>query len=83
MFASLKSILSQLDNVPEWYTPRLFRHQLFKFFVDEADFLIKELQDKLKDSKYSYYEICDRLGRCRKIGDAVHVVLLARALCLI
>ena len=74
-FASLRSILSQIDNVPDWYTSQLFRRQLFKFFVEEREYLLEELQDKIKNTKYSYLELCDRIGRGQKVEDGIHVVV--------
>ena len=81
-FASLQSILSQIDNVPDWYTPQLFRRQLFQFFMEECNFLVEELADKLKNTKYSYYELCDRLGHGQKVGDGIHVVVASASLML-
>ena len=81
-YASLRSILSQIDNLPDWYTPQLFRRQLFKFFVEEREYLLKELQDKIKNTKYSYYELCDRIGHGLNVGDGIHVVVAGASLML-
>ena len=81
-YASLRSILSQIDNIPDWYTPQLSRHQLFKFFVEEREYLVEELQDKIKNTKYSYYELCDRIGRGMNVGDGIHVVVASASLML-
>ena len=81
-FATLRSILSQIDNVPDWYTTQLFRRQLFQFFVEEREYLLEELQDKIKNTKYSYLELCDRIGRSMKVEDGIHVVVAAASIML-
>lgn len=74
-FATLMSILHQIDNRPDWYTTKMFRRQIFKYMVDNADFLREELLEQLKLTKFTYIEICERVGNGKRMEDAVHFVV--------
>ena len=67
-FATLMSILHQIDNRPDWYTTKMFRRQIFKYMVDNADFLREELLEQLKLTKFTYIEICERVGNGKRDG---------------
>ena len=74
---SLSTTLSQINNKPPWYTVKLFRHQLLKFLVEEADYILEELDEHLKKSTRSYQDICMHLAKVQKSGDAIHFIVSA------
>ena len=80
--SSLTSILSQIDNWPQWFTLKHFRRQLLKFMVKDCDYIAEELDEHLKKSTHSYQDICMHLARAQKPGDAIHLIVSATSLML-
>ena len=78
--SSLISIMSQIDNRPQWLTLKYFRRQLF--MVEDCDYIAEELDEHLKKSTRSYKDICMRLARAQKPGDAIHMIVSAASLML-
>ena len=77
---SLSTILSQIDNIPSWYTVKHFRRQLLHFLIDDCDYIVEELDDQLQKSKRSYQEICMCLTKVQKPGNAIHFIVSATSL---
>ena len=50
--------------------------------VDDCDYLLEELDDHLKKSTRSYQDICMRLSKVQKPGDAIHLIVSAASLML-
>ena len=80
--SSLTSILSQIDNRPQWFTLKHFWQQLLKFMVEDCDYITEELDEHLKKSTHSYQDICMHLARAQKPGDAIHMIVSAMSLML-
>ena len=74
--------MSQIDNRPQWLTLKYFRRQLLKFMVEDCDYIAEELDEQLKKSTHSYKDICMRLARAQKPGDAIHMIVSAASLML-
>ena len=74
--------MSQIDNRPQWLTLKYFRRQLLKFMVEDCDYIAEELDEHLKKSTRSYKDICMRLARAQKPGDAIHMIVGAASLML-
>ena len=79
---SLTSILSQIDNRPQWFTLKHFQQQLLKFMVEDCDYITEELDEHLKKSTHSYQDICMCLARAQKPGDVIHMIVSAMSLML-
>ena len=80
--SSLTSILSQIDNRPQWFTLKHFWQQLLKFMVEDCDYIAEELDEHLKKSTHSYQDICMCLARVQKPGDVIHMIVSATSLML-
>ena len=80
--SSLISIMSQIDNWPQWLTLKYFQWQLRKFMVEDCDYIAEELDEQLKESTGSYKDICMCLARAQKPGDAIHMIVSAASLML-
>ena len=80
--SSLISIMSQIDNRPQWLTLKYFWWQLLKFMVEDCDYIAEELDEHLKKSTRSYKDICMCLARAQKPGDAIHMIVGAASLML-
>ena len=80
--SSLISIMSQIDNRPQWLTLKHFWWQLLKFMVEDCDYITEELHEQLKKSTRSYKDICMHLARVQKPGDVIHMIVSAASLML-
>ena len=50
--------------------------------VEDCDYIAEELNENLKKSTHSYQDICMRLARAQKPGDAIHMIVSATSLML-
>ena len=57
-------------------------NSLYSPFVEARDYLIEKLHDKIKNTKYSYRELCDRIGHGQKVEDGIHVVVTGASIML-